>query len=180
MADYNIQKWSILHLVLRLRGGKQIFVKTTHRKDTLMSQTTINWSGLRSALMAAVIAVILPMINTYGILVANALCAVMVWVSFRYVRCTSVLLMPSWFRRCTRILCCITGMGIWWECIATLVFRPPRIVNKSLSGSYLTDHRSRINVMLGEESYLITLQLFGPPAKLKFPSRHCSRLVYIM
>ncbi|KAF8162629.1 major facilitator superfamily domain-containing protein [Crassisporium funariophilum] len=38
--------------------------------------------GLRSVLMALSIAAILPMINTFGIAVTNALCALVVWIAF--------------------------------------------------------------------------------------------------
>ncbi|KAJ3513856.1 hypothetical protein NLJ89_g2715 [Agrocybe chaxingu] len=43
--------------------------------------------GLRSVLMAAGIAAVLPMINTYGIFMTNAVCAVLVWIAFGVLMC---------------------------------------------------------------------------------------------
>jgi hypothetical protein len=42
-------------------------------------------SALRAVLVALAVAVTLPIIDAYGILVTNALCAVLVWISFVYV-----------------------------------------------------------------------------------------------
>ena len=40
---------------------------------------------MRSVLVAMTVAVILPMIYTYGIVISYTLCAVLIWVSYRYV-----------------------------------------------------------------------------------------------
>jgi len=42
-------------------------------------------SGLRSVLMAAGIAVVLPMINKIGIVTTHALVALLVWIAYGYV-----------------------------------------------------------------------------------------------
>ncbi|XP_020591582.1 polyubiquitin-like [Phalaenopsis equestris] len=49
LADYNIQKKSILHLVLRLRGGMQIFVKTlTGKTITLEVESSDTFDNLKA------------------------------------------------------------------------------------------------------------------------------------
>ena len=40
---------------------------------------------MRSVVVAMTVAIILPMIYTYGIAVSYTLCAVLIWVSYRYV-----------------------------------------------------------------------------------------------
>ena len=50
-----------------------------------MKVITLGFSALRSVLVALAVAATLPMINTFGILVTHAVCAVLVWLSFVYV-----------------------------------------------------------------------------------------------
>ncbi|XP_059659207.1 polyubiquitin 11-like [Cornus florida] len=49
LADYNIQKESTLHSVLRLRGGMQIFVKTLTRKTiTLEVESSVTTDNVKA------------------------------------------------------------------------------------------------------------------------------------
>jgi ubiquitin C len=55
LADYAIQKDSTLHLVLRLRGGMQIFVKTlTGKTITLDVESTDNIESVKAKLQEKV------------------------------------------------------------------------------------------------------------------------------
>ena len=62
--------------------GESVLCRWNSEIDVLINSLA---SALRSVLVALAVAATLPMINAYGILVTNALCAVLVWISFVYV-----------------------------------------------------------------------------------------------
>lgn len=52
IADYNIQKESTIHLILRLRGGMQVFVKTlTGRTMTVDVEATDSIASIKEKIM---------------------------------------------------------------------------------------------------------------------------------
>ena len=85
-SDLLVRIWS-MYCILEVQKvwqllGESVLCRWNSEIDVLINSLA---SALRSVLVALAVAATLPMINAYGILVTNALCAALVWISFVYV-----------------------------------------------------------------------------------------------
>ena len=99
-------------------------------------ELTLLASAFRSVIVALAVAATLPMIDTYGILLTNVLCAVLVWISFVYVVVLKNKIKIKNKKIADDDIFWIVGYVIsssmvnGWGCGLTLDFRLPKITER--------------------------------------------------